>query len=102
MQRDFRRAEEIFRSVSGSGPGPAPEQKRGQGKDTLCTVCRRRRRSAVGDGEATYQKASQQQPTDKGKGTAAQRRSSSPRVDPRQALENVLADLEADFDVHKK
>lgn len=125
LQNSFRRAEEIFRSVSHDSAPPAQTgrtniaQQQAPASPGLCTVCRRRRRereAATGvhgsappkmerweqerdmDGDDEEEEQQQQQ----GRSEKPRRATMAPMVDPKRALENVLNDLEADFELHKK
>lgn len=104
LQRDFRRAEQIFRSVT-------PHENDDVGR-AVCSVCRRRRVDRDrhrGDDNKRRVPASAPPKLyhhDHGRESAIPQaeatRSRSRRPDPRRMLEDVLVELEADFDLHKK
>ncbi|ORY89247.1 hypothetical protein BCR35DRAFT_300360 [Leucosporidium creatinivorum] len=124
LAQDFRRAEEIFRSVK------APKKAAGvPGSPGLCSVCRRRKRESGGvpvsappklggrweeresgaaghegdDEEERYEEEMRQRKSrEKEKMRAQEKSRAPPKVDPQQALENVLRDLEDDFELHKR
>lgn len=115
LREDFARAEEIFRSVS------APKKENVAGSD-MCSVCRRRRKEGAVPGSApaklqeneydagdeSYLEAQREKERERNT-RKSQRQQQQPakveqeeRQDPRTALENVLKDLEADFELHKR